>query len=149
MASHRLGNIYEAVGDPEVATMYHKGELNPGILAKSVLRNQSQFLCLFRYIPDYLIVSLFPLGYLDRCKRDKDKVGMGKAYEALARCQQSEGKLDEAVENYKEFVAIAEEVGEKSVISQACSSLANLYNMLVSRPKRGGTRLCESRGHIH
>lgn len=51
LASHRLGNIYEAVGDPEVATMYHK-------------------------------------GYLDRCKRDKDKVGMGKAYEALARCQQ-------------------------------------------------------------
>ena len=26
LASHRLGNIYEAVGDPEVATMYHKGK---------------------------------------------------------------------------------------------------------------------------
>jgi len=28
LASHRLGNIYEAVGDPEVATMYHKGYLD-------------------------------------------------------------------------------------------------------------------------
>ena len=28
LASHRLGNIYEAVGDPEVATMYHKGNIN-------------------------------------------------------------------------------------------------------------------------
>jgi len=27
VASHRLGNAYEAVGDPEVATMYHKGFL--------------------------------------------------------------------------------------------------------------------------
>lgn len=93
LASHRLGNIYEAVGDPEVATMYHK-------------------------------------GYLDRCKRDKDKAGIGKAHEALARCQQSEGKLEEATEHYKEFVKIAEEVGDKGVYSQACSSLANLYNML-------------------
>jgi len=93
LASHRLGNIYEAVGDPEVATMYHK-------------------------------------GYLDRCKRDKDKVGAGKAYEALARCEQSDGKLEEASQNYLEFVKIAEEVADKGVISQACSSLANLYNML-------------------
>ena len=44
----------------------------------------------------------------------------------------SEGKLEEATENYKEFVKIAEEEGEKGVYSQACSSLANLYNMLVS-----------------
>ena len=51
VASHRLGNAYEAVGDPEVATMYHK-------------------------------------GYLERCKRDKDKLGIGRAHEALARCYQ-------------------------------------------------------------
>ena len=48
----------------------------------------------------------------------------------------SEGKLAEATENYKEFVKISEEVGDKTVHSQACSSLASLYNMLVSgKPK--------------
>ena len=31
---------------------------------------------------------LYHAGYLDRCKRDKDKVGTGKAHEALARCEQ-------------------------------------------------------------
>ena len=43
----------------------------------------------------------------------------------------SEGKLELAAENYKEFVKIAEESGDADVVSQASSSLATLYNMLV------------------
>ena len=43
----------------------------------------------------------------------------------------SEGKIEEALESYKEFVNIAKDQGKKEVYSQACSALADLYNMLV------------------
>ena len=52
------------------------------------------YVCLYQDFEKNNIVSisgtmfLYHAGYLDRCKRDKDKVGTGKAHEALARCEQ-------------------------------------------------------------
>ena len=46
----------------------------------------------------YFTLTIFHFaGYLDRCKRDKDKTGIGKAHEALARCQQRYDLLDMSI----------------------------------------------------
>eukprot|EP00116_Pleurobrachia_bachei_P017760 sb/3478022/ len=50
MASHRLGNIYEAVGDPQVAKMYHKVNISLAI-ARSHNTLQSYSLAILHNTP--------------------------------------------------------------------------------------------------
>ena len=84
---------------------------------------------------------------MERSRYHGDEIGVGKAYEALARCHEryhiwkvmilvilyicSKGDLENAVKCLELYVEVAERSGASEPVANACSAAGIMFNSLV------------------
>ncbi|KAM4807697.1 tetratricopeptide repeat protein 29 [Rhinophrynus dorsalis] len=73
-------------------------------------------------------VSTYLNTYMDISKALGDNVGLGKAYEAMAKALESQGKILESIEYLENFIEIAKSSNLWQSLAETCICLGEIFN---------------------
>jgi len=79
----------------------------------------------------------FLTSYLHISQATDNETGVGQALEALARCCECLGQMEETIDYLKRFAELALRTKQEAAYSRACSLLSTVYNSLGRRQSMG------------
>uniref|UniRef100_A0A1X7TNC5 Tetratricopeptide repeat protein 29 n=1 Tax=Amphimedon queenslandica TaxID=400682 RepID=A0A1X7TNC5_AMPQE len=90
-------------------------------------------------------------SFLERSRYHSDEVGVGNAYEALARCHEHKGDLESAVQCLELYVNVAEKSGATESLAKSCRAAGTIFNTLFTsavkdQTERGLMKLVDWKG---